>query len=590
MKKYCLLTIIIIYLILKSHIVIAPPQPHNVRGTVYNKDGSYATGGIPITINNTISSDFVRTRTNGIGPAIIDASYSASINGSNNDAIIVTAWNSTHYGANTTNLSNTTTYANIALNTTRPSETNVTIITPLNNSIFNITGYFNATARIMIIGGQNGIDCSATITLSDTNVLKLAAGEAATHNLGGINLGSFTLTTWNISGNLSGNANITVQASCTSDDKNFDNLTLYTTYNITIQDIETPIVRLEYPINNSKFTANSDPIIFRYNVSDISAIANCSLIINNRINQTNYTVAKYISQSFSAALTNNTYNWSVNCTDNSTSYNTGSSPFFNLTIIPNIAPTITNMAVDGPIDLALGSTTIVYCNATVGDENNISDIKSINSTLYHSSVQALANDDNNNHYTNSSCRNITTGIYEINLSCSFGIYYYANNGTWVCNISAIDRGDVIGSNTIGTNVNDLLAIDVSPSIIDYGELEAGTNSSSDFKVNITNFGNIDFNITIDGYGGIDGDNLSMNCTKGNISVGYERYSTIENKAYAEMINLSDVATFIGNFTLLQRTNDTTYKNDRNYTYWKMGIPYGANGACTGFVRFIASMT
>ena len=588
MKIYCLSIIIILYLILISYIVNAPPpQPHNVRGTVYNKDGSYALGGIPVTINNTNSGDFVSTRTNGIGPPIVDASYAATINGSDNDSIIVIAWNSTYYGTNTTNLSSITTYVNIVLNTTRPSETNITIISPTSNTLFNVTDYFNVTAKIAIIGGKNGIDCSATITISNTNVLKLAAGETTTHNLGDINFGSFMITTWNISGNLTGNSNITVQASCTSDEKNFDNLNSYSASNITIQDIETPIVRLEYPYNNSKFTVSNDPIIFRYNVSDDSAIANCSLIINGGINQTNYTIAKYISQNFSVVLSNNTYNWSVNCTDNSTSYNTGSSPFFNLTIIPNMAPTITNMVIDNPVDLAIGSTTIIYCNATVGDENNISDIKSINSTLYHSSVGVLASDDNNNHYTNNSCRNISTSNYEINVSCSFGVYYYADNGTWTCNISSTDNSDAIGYNNIGTTINDLLAIDISPSIIDYGELEAGQVSLEDLEVNITNLGNTNFNITVDGYGVEDGDGLAMDCVKGDILLMYEKYSNEGGKNYNDMTNLTDLPAQISNTTVLQRTNDTTYKNDRNQTYWKMGIPSGTSGICTGYVTFSA---
>lgn len=585
MNKRYLFFIIAIFVLLMPNLVSAPPIPHNIRGIVYNIGGSYAIGSFPVSINNTNTSDFVRTRTNGVGPPIISASYAATINGSDGDTIIVKAWNNTNYGTNTTVLAPTTTYVNIVLNTTRPSETNVTIITPINNSIYNMLGYFNVTARIAIMGGQNGIDCSAVISFSDANLLKLAPAEASTHNLEDINFGSFTTTTWNISTNLTGNSNISVLASCTSDEENFDNLSRYTAYNITVKDIAAPVVGLEYPLNNTKITGSASSITFRYNVSDDSDIANCSLVIKNQINLTNYTIAKGITQEFSLLLTDEAYNWSVNCTDNSTSHNTGASSSFNLTLIYNSPPTITGLIIDDPIYLNIGSIKTVYCNATINDENNISDIKSINSTLYHNSVEASADDDNNNHYTNTTCKLISESQYAVNYSCSFSIYYYADAGAWNCNITAADNSDTVGTAKIGATVNELLAIDISPSIIDYEGLNASESSISDFTVNITNLGNMDFNITTVGFGRIDGDNLSMNCTKGNISVEFQKYSIYESTPYNSMTSLSGIPAMISNLELLQRTNDTTYKNDRNYTYWKIGIPVGVSGLCTGFVTF-----
>jgi len=591
-KKCLVLPYIALGLILLSSIITAPPPgPRIINGTVYNKDGSYATGGIPLTLNNTNNSDFVRTTTNGTGPDYLDASYSSVINGADNDTLIIIAWNSTYYGTNATdNLSSETTFLNAILSTVRPSETNVTTTSPANDTVFNITGYFNLTAEIAIIGGQDGTGCSADIALSDNDVLKLAPGETSTKSLGDISLGSSTTTSWNITGNLTGNSNITVHASCTSDGLNFDSLDSYTSSNITIQDIDSPEIKLEYPHNNSKRTISNDPVIFRYNVSDSSDIANCSLIINGKINKTNQTITKEASQSFGVVLPNSTYNWSVNCTDNSTSLNTGSSYSFNLTIIPERAPSITNILIDNPIDLEIGLARAVYCNATVNDENNISGIIKINSTLYHHSSEAIADDDNNNHYTNSTCRNISIGEYGINISCSFDIYYYADNGSWTCNISAFDDSGLSGSGNKTTTVNDLLAVEVSPGIIDYGELEPGQVSLQDFKVNITNLGNINFNITVDGYGIGNGDGLAMGCEEGSISLMYEKYANIEGKSYDDMANLTDSPVQVGNMTLPQRTNDTTYKNDRNHTYWKIGVPGSTSGSCTGYVTFIAVLT
>ena len=199
-------------------------------------------------------------------------------------------------------------------------------------------------------------------------------------------------------------------------------------------------------------------------------------------------------------------------------------------------------------------------------------------------------DDNNYHYSNNSCLNVSQGIYAINYSCGFAIKYYANNGTWYCNITATDLINASGSNIKQTAINDLLAIDVSPLVIDYGLLDPGNTSSEDFNITLTNYGNIPINITVDGYGAIEGDNLSMGCIIGNISVGYERYSVEYNKIYNDMIELTNTSTLIANFTLAQRTNDATYKNDSNNTYWKMSIPYGVKDNCNGTITFTAILT
>ena len=124
------------------------------------------------------------------------------------------------------------------------------------------------------------------------------------------------------------------------------------------------------------------------------------------------------------------------------------------------------MIVDDPIDLNIGSTRKVFCNATIGDLNNMSDIDYVNSTLYFNPVGPLAGDDNNYHYTNSTCSIISGSEYSAEYSCSYNILYYANNGTWACNITAFDTSSASGSNIISSFVNDLVAIDVSLSTID----------------------------------------------------------------------------------------------------------------------------
>ncbi len=587
-KRIAMIAIYLIFMFNIVKYVTAPPLPHNVDGFVFHSDGTTGVdNGIPVKINDTVSGDVVLTYTDAPDVPALKGFYSATIDGSDGDMTIATAWNSTHYG-NASGILSSTTTIDVILNTIRPSEPNVTIVSPLNNSLFNIPTQFNVTANITIIGGQNGIGCNATINFSDNGVLNLTDGETYTHGIGDINLGSYNFTFWTITPNRNGTTNITVRAKCSSDGQNFYNLNSYTSYNITIEDRIAPNIKLEYPANGSIFTVSIDSIniTFRYNVSDYSAIANCSLVINDKINLTNYTVEKDVSQNFTQSLSIGNYIWNVQCTDNSTSYNTGSSQIFNLTIISNVAPVVSNVKIDNPIDLNSGSTITVSCNATVRDENNASDITAVNATFFSSVSFSSDSDDNNHHYTNGSCSVIDSSAYQRNYTCSFNLQYYANNGTWRCNVFATDFLNETGSGNVSNVVNELLSIDVSPLLIKYANLEP-TNISDDANITITNFGNRAFNVTVDGYGSVDGDGLAMNCEIGNISISSERYSIINNSNFDTMRNLTDSPIQIANLTLFQRINDADFGTDRNMTFWKLQVSTATKGDCNGTIIFKA---
>ena len=587
MRNYfCLLVFAVFCLSLISPIVNAPPPvPHNVRGRVFNSDGTTGVeNGIPVRINDTNNSNTVLTHV--YAPPSLKGLYSTTINGSDNDLINVTAWNGTHYGWNTSYLAPTTTDINVIINTTRPSETNVTITIPTNNSLFNISGINNITAQIKNIGGQTGTNCYAVLSISNESVFNIS-GDTYSHSLNNINMGSSITTSWNISGLDEGNTNITINAYCDSDGINLDNANYDSVRNITLQDITAPVINLTYPANNSNVSYLQNPISFTYNVTDESEIINCSLILNNKLNQTNHTIEKGIIQYFHLTLNPGSYNWSIECTDNSSSKIKGSSLTYNFTVLSNTAPIISNLNIDNPIDLNAGSVKIIYCNFTVTDNDNVSDIKSINSTLYHNSVNSNSKDDNNDHYTNNSCEITGSSEFNQDYSCSFSMLYYSNLGTWSCNATAYDNSNASGSLKTDTNVNELIALDVAQSVIDYGNLQVGNISQEDSNLTITNLGNRGINITLEGYGITEGDGLAMDCLQNNIPVGYEKYSVNFQENYINMINLTTTAQQIGNFTLPQRTDDEEYKEDRNNTYWKIKIPYGVKGSCNGSIKLIA---
>ncbi len=89
-----------------------------------------------------------------------------------------------------------------------------------------------------------------------------------------------------------------------------ENRSINITIETSLQDNTAPSITLLTPLNNSIWNSSST-ITFTYNVSDASNISNCTLIINNNINLTSLT----LFNSFNQTLSNNNYNWSINCTD-----------------------------------------------------------------------------------------------------------------------------------------------------------------------------------------------------------------------------------------------------------------------------------
>ena len=588
MKLAILLLLAVCYLILFSYSVFAQ-SPHNVQGFVFYNNGTAVENNISVRIIDLNNSEVVDVLVDAPPFPGFKGAYVGTINSSDNDSIVVRAWNSSNYGETNATLLNTTTYVNITLNLTRPSETNVTILAPLNDSLFNVSAITQINATVGIIGGQDGTNCFAQLNISDTSILNETDGNY-TQRLGNINLGDSVNVTWNVSGLSEGAINFSVVAFCGSDGINFERLNNRTISNITLEDISPPVVTLISPPNASSLSYTGTPTTFTYNVTDESTIQNCSLYINNELNQTNTTITRNIPQSFSETLSIGNYTWFVSCIDTSNLALMGNSTVFNLSIVANAAPVVSDMVVDNPIDLVINGTRIVFCNASVYDPDNVSDIVSVNATFFHSSVTNNATDDNNNHYSNNSCRIVDDGEFDRNYSCSFPVQYYANSGNWTCNISAYDTNSGVGSSNISTIINELLAIDVSHSLIDYGTLSIGNISSEDINVTVANLGNMDFNLTLEGFGITPGDNLSMDCYLNNISAGFQRYSTRFNQTFGTMTNVTSTLTQVVNFTLPQRTNDAASENDINTTYWKLQVPQGVNGRCNGTLNFVALLT
>lgn len=238
------------------------------------------------------------------------------------------------------------------------------------------------------------------------------------------------------------------------------------------------------------------------------------------------------------------------------------------------------------VTLSAGATRIVNCNATIRDWNGYNDIALVNSTLWHVATSTIdAADDNNSHYTNTNCTNTGNGAnYTVNYLCTYNVYYYANNGTWNCSVTAMDFAGKTGNKTNSTVILPLYAINVTDGI-DYGNVAVESDSLTQ-SANVTNFGNMAINVSVEGYGSTRGDGLAMNCSlSGNISVQYERFSTTDTGNWIDKQALSSTAQLIPNLTINKQTLPGGVVT--NTTYWQLNIPPNPAGNCSGYIIFQA---
>ncbi|MBS3164840.1 hypothetical protein J4439_05405 [Candidatus Woesearchaeota archaeon] len=258
--------------------------------------------------------------------------------------------------------------------------------------------------------------------------------------------------------------------------------------------------------------------------------------------------------------------------------------------------------VGNPITLSEGITTLVYCNATVVDGNGYQDlnVSRVNATAWKNTLPYTSPDDNNNHYTNTSCRVFQVNLSTAQVNCAFNFEYYADNDSrWLCNLTVEDLDGARSSNTsVNTTVNTLLALNLttlnSSMLLDFGNMAPGdtTTDANAQMVNITNTGNANITIAIDGWARNDSDGLAMNCTIGNISQDRLRYNfTGRTEPFANMFNLTDnqAPGFVPGLVVWQRVDDLDDAkfNSTNTTFWKLNVPFGTKGFCNGTVIFSA---
>jgi hypothetical protein len=276
----------------------------------------------------------------------------------------------------------------------------------------------------------------------------------------------------------------------------------------------------------------------------------------------------------------------------------------NLTV-GNVYPEILNVSIEdnaASFTLTPNSTKLLRCVAVVRDYNGENDINFSNSTFFDnfSSSEGGAND-NNIHYTNSSC-NMTNDfgsyngysddVYTKLVNCTYQVWYYANATAWNCTVMVNDSYDWRAKGYDLITISPLLALGL-PDFIYYGTVNA-TYVSGENISNVTNYGNVPVNLSLSGYGFKENDGNAMNCTLGsnkNITIEKEKYNL--TTSHSGDLTLSE---FIANYTNLT-INPVTKRFDLdfrhndilneawNHTYWRIYVPVGVAGTCQGNIIF-----
>lgn len=273
--------------------------------------------------------------------------------------------------------------------------------------------------------------------------------------------------------------------------------------------------------------------------------------------------------------------------------------FTNLTV-GNVFPELDNVTIeDNASTLALtpNATRTIYCSAIATDYNGWDDINTSTAVFFDTIASSYGgSDDNNEHYTNSSCDIIQEGTYTDTINCSFDIWYYANPGIWNCTLNVTDRQKKSGYGSDTINISSLLALGL-PDFIYYGEVNA-TEVSLENVSNVTNYGNVNINLSLSGYGFTSEDGNAMNCTLGlikNITIENEKYNLTNSTP-----GVLDLANFIANYTNLTSTPEVkkfdlnyrqndTFNEAINASYWRIYVPLGVAGTCEGNIVFGATV-
>jgi PGF-pre-PGF domain-containing protein len=238
-----------------------------------------------------------------------------------------------------------------------------------------------------------------------------------------------------------------------------------------------PTVALISPENISSvnITTSNTLVTFNYNVTDVLLeVANCSLYINEILNQTNVSITKNITRNFTKNIGVGSYNWSIGCTDYLANSANSSIYLFNVTLIDPV------VNLNAPVDNTNSSNSTVIFNCSATDNLGL-----VNMTLY-------------GNWTGSWHANETNNLSGISNSTLFSKTLGDGNYIWNCLATNINPNTVFSSlnytltvDTIAPNISTVSSgsIGSSAATISWTTNE-NSNSSLNFGTNLSVLGTI----------------------------------------------------------------------------------------------------
>ncbi|MFH0876367.1 MAG: hypothetical protein V1859_10600 [archaeon] len=261
----------------------------------------------------------------------------------------------------------------------------------------------------------------------------------------------------------------------------------------------------------------------------------------------------------------------------------------NMTVnITNAAPDVRSVVCPSTINLEAYGNMSFICNVTVFDYDN--NTESVNATFFYFQNRTNEPDNKNTHYTNTTCTTNDENDTEMEFACGFNVIYFANNGTWRANATAIDSNAAAATNiSNAVTINPLVAIYIPVNtVLRFGDLTFG-DTSTDKEANITNAGNIAVNLSVSGYGLALGDNLAMVCEEGNIPATYVRYNITSGQDWnIGMTPLTGSGVMMRDLYVSKATDENIIS--QNTTFFKLKVPLSAGGVCQGNLLFTASLS
>ncbi len=166
-----------------------------------------------------------------------------------------------------------------------------------------------------------------------------------------------------------------------------------------IYDVSSPEISLLEPEDNKTYTASSQTVLFRFNVSD-NFISNCSLFVNNVMNKTNNSVLNNQVHDFAVDFSPGNYGWFVQCSDKAGNYRNSSSRDFIIT-----APVSSDDSSSGSSESSESSSSESGSSASTSSDSSGGGGTSINVAVQPTKTYVISSEQIVNGYTQSFLKN-----------------------------------------------------------------------------------------------------------------------------------------------------------------------------------------